>query len=167
MVEDKARLAGEPHGVALVVGHPGTADVAHRTWRMMMFWTREVPSSSEKGAHNLPTMVMPAPGAVWPAMVMSGSVMSKSPLMTPLTSKTTMRGPAVRSASSRLPGPVALEGGDLDDLPAATTAHLGAEPLDSGEGQHFIGLAAGHALVDSSAAIPTPRRHRFHIDNAR
>ena len=47
------------------------------------------------------------PGAVSPAMVMSPCSMVTSPSMTPLTSKTTIRGPEVEQAAWRLPGPEA------------------------------------------------------------
>ncbi len=48
-------------------------------------------------------MVMPAPGAVWPAMVTSPCGMWTSPLIVPETRKTMMRGPGWLSAHCRLP----------------------------------------------------------------
>ncbi len=51
----------------------------------------------------MPSTVMPAPGAVWPAIVMYGLVMRMFPRMTPLTSKTTIRGPGVRTLRPGFP----------------------------------------------------------------
>jgi hypothetical protein len=50
-------------------------------------------------------MVMPAPGAVCPAIVMWGWVITTSPRIMPEISKTTIRRPGLWQAALRLPGP--------------------------------------------------------------
>src|SRR5690554_46606 len=69
-----------------------------------MMSCRRSPSTAGT-ARRRPSSVMPGEGAVCPAMVMRGCLISTSPRMTPATSNTTMRGPSAAAAAARLPGP--------------------------------------------------------------
>src|SRR5687767_11109758 len=98
-----------------------------------------------------PSTVMPAPGAVCPAIVMYGLVIRMFPRMTPLTSNTTIRGPSAAHAAARLPAPEALRLVTLMTFPPRPPAL--AAPHPSAPGNAFTSLpglaspAAGRPVV--------------------
>src|SRR5688572_3850774 len=70
------------------------------------------------------------------------------PRMTPLTSKTTIRGPSAAQASARLPGPEALRLVTLMILPPRPPAVTAPQPSAPGNALIFAGFASA-AKVES------------------
>src|SRR5688500_7961784 len=99
---------------------------------------------------------MPAPGAVWPAIVILGLVIRMSPRMTPLTSKTTIRGPSAAQASARLPGPDAFRLVTLMTLPPRPPLLIAPQP--SAPGKALSEPASGAASAESPFAETATRQ---------
>ena len=97
-------------------------------------------------------MVMPAPGAVWPAIVMFGPVIRTLPRITPLTSKTTMRGPSCRQAHCSEPGPEGFRFVTLMTFPPRPPTATAPKPSAPGNaGRSGVSSAAETAAVRLSA----------------
>ena len=102
--------------------------VRTRMWRRTTSWVRM----------SMPPRirVMPGDGAVWPAMVRKGSVMSSvvSPMsITPATSNTTIRGPRVSIAARKEPGPAGLRLVTRTIAPPRPPAVCAAQPAAPGK----------------------------------
>ena len=106
--------------------------------------------------YGLPLAVQPAfdgdagPGAVWPAMVRPEWRMVMLPWMTPLTAKTTIRGPLAAQASCRLPEPEGLSVVTLMTRPPRAPRALAPKP--SAPGKAGGGSAACTNVQQTKAA---------------
>ena len=105
-------------------------------------------------------MVMPAPGAVWPAMVMSEFSMVTVLLITPLTSKTTIRGPAAAHASCSEPGPSGLRFVTIITLPPRPPG--ASHPQPSAPGNAGKGFSSARA-TDSTPNDAVNRTYVIHL----
>src|SRR5262245_58789026 len=92
-----------------------------------------------------PSTVMPAPGAVCPAIVINGWRIRTSPRITPLTSNTTIRGPSAAQASARLPGPKPFRFVTLMTLPPLPPRLTAPQPSAPG---NALGAGASSARPD-------------------
>ena len=106
---------------------------------------------------------MPGDGAVWPAIVRNGSLISMSSRprsITPATSNTTMRGPWVSIASRSEPGPRGIEVRHADDLAAAAAGRVRCPALRARKRQRRRGLRARSRAMPASTMPATSQARR-------
>jgi len=115
---------------------------------------------------RIPSMVIPSPGAVWPARVRSPSVMVTWPRMTPLTSKTTMRGPFHLAGGLKAPRALGVQVRHLDDASAASAGGGGTEPLGAREGRELVPPARRLRTDRHQRRSQTRDRRKAHLNSS-
>src|SRR3990167_3508735 len=123
-----------------------------RMWRTTTSWV----------AMSMPPLmkVTPGDGAVWPAMVRNGSRMARTlppRSMIPPTSKTTIRGPFVSTASRNEPGPSAARVVTRMILPPRPPGVVAAQPWAPGKAS---GAAGGATAVGAESRLPNGQAAR-------
>ena len=103
---------------------------------------------------------MPSPGAVWPAMVMYGSVIfsGEASVISPPTRKITMRGPLAMQASRKLPGPASFRLVTKMTLPPRPPTAMAPKPSASGNAGISRAAAAPASQQPAQASL---RSHHF------
>ncbi len=115
---------------------------------MTMLRTRRAGSIRKR-----PSMVIPAPGAVCPAMVTSPFLITTSPRMAPLTANTMIRGPGRSSAACRLPAPSGASVVTRTTLPPRPPVALAPKPCAPGK-DGKLGAMVGVAPPEGLAGAP-------------